>query len=407
MKEIFGFLASVLEDLGFEFVYTSRHGAYWIDSPFIHFEVLEDEKVAYEHAFAVSTTGKRSCFLTDPMGILYAVDPLMSSAYMGVRGSMLILLFNEGNLDVSFLAPFSKIPFICEGSLKNLRLALQFSSEISERYEIPVILEVNPFGKDLPRYENRLKLEKRKAEFVRDLSRWAATPSLRYGLHKILNEKLERMEKDFETYEGNTLKVEGKIGFILSSISHFNDISDDQSRLILSTIHPLPQNLVSSFMEKMDEVYLLSGPHSAIDFQILRFREKLRYINLDDSKRDTKKGLGKEEEIFGYLVLRDTLGPSSSINMAHGIRKCDPEKRILAVTYEDHFFHSGMQSLINTLYNDSNYHILICVRDREDEVVSFIEGLGFKNYSKITDLKELENFRDDMGLRIFLYRGFV
>lgn len=399
-------LIAILEDLGFEFIYGSRRRVHEFKSSTIHFELLEDEKVAYEHAFAVSTTGKRSCFLTDQVGILYALDPLMSSAYMGIRGSMLIIVLKDGEADLSFLGPFSKVPFIIESSAKHLYAALQFSSLLSEKYEIPVLLELNlfPFWSYTPNLQRPISVERRKAQFEKDLSRWAATPSLRYALHKRLNEKLERIEEEFYGYERNVLKIKSEIGFISPYASDLIEIGDDHSTLLLSTVHPVPQSLVSEFMEKMDEVYLFSERDSAIDSQILRFREKLRYVRERYPKRENLK---KEEEMLGYLVVRDTLGPSSSMNMAHGIKKCDPKKKVLAITYEDHFFHSGMQAFINTLYNDSKYHLLVCVKNREKDLISFMEGLHFEDYAVIEHLKEVENFREEDRFMVFIYRGYV
>ncbi len=64
------------------------------------------------------------------------------------------------------------------------------------------------------------------------------------------------------------------------------------------------------------------------------------------------------ETMYGLDVVRDTLGPASSINMAHGIKKTEAERKILAIT-EDFFLHSGMPAFVNTLYNASAYVLLI------------------------------------------------
>ncbi|MCX5707520.1 MAG: hypothetical protein NTY14_00835 [Candidatus Omnitrophica bacterium] len=47
-----------------------------------------NEKVAYEVALAASIAGARSLYASKHVGLNVAMDPLMTSAYVGVGGSM-------------------------------------------------------------------------------------------------------------------------------------------------------------------------------------------------------------------------------------------------------------------------------------------------------------------------------
>ena len=68
--------------------------------------------------------------------------------------------------------------------------------------------------------------------------------------------------------------------------------------------------------------------------------------------------------MYGFSVVHDKLGPASSINMVHGVAKTDPDRKLLAITFEDHFFHSGLPAFVNSIYNQSVYVLLIMVNGR-------------------------------------------
>jgi hypothetical protein len=80
----------------------------------------------------------------------------------------------------------------------------------------------------------------------------------------------------------------------------------------------------------MDEV-LVVETYPAIELQIPdRSKVKRGFV-------DTGRGRPQYDEVIaGFSVIRDRLGPASSINMAHGIKRLNPERNILAVTFEDH-----------------------------------------------------------------------
>ena len=107
------------------------------------------------------------------------------------------------------------------------------------------------------------------------------------------------------------------------------------------------------------------------------------------------------------LRSRDKLGAASSINMAHGVKKLEPHKKVLAITFEEHFFHSGMPAFVNTLYNNSAYVLLILTNKREDEIRRIMDGFGFNNYHHIDDVSEIENFKDSDTLTVLFFRGII
>ncbi|MCX7857261.1 MAG: hypothetical protein N2513_04690 [Deltaproteobacteria bacterium] len=411
--EVVGLLVSE----GIEFIYTAEKFLIELERKYtkfssLHFEVTTNEKIAYEMAFATSIVKKSAAFVTTNRSVFESLDPMMSSVYMGVLGGMLIISVRDTEHDLSFLGPFAKIPIIVEGNVKNYRDAISFGMSISKKYEIPVLVELDVTS--LPQNINHgiqceIKQDEKGtracAEFVKDTTRWAATPNFRYTLHVLLNEKIEKIREEFETYPRNITRINGNTGFITYREAALDLLKDDFSTLFLSTVYPLPKKLVSEFIKEMEEVFILSDPHSVLRFQLQNSREKIKSSLAE--KSSFNGAFKKEERIHGYELVRDILGPASSMNMAHGIKKLSPEKNILAVTYEDHFFHSGIPAFINALYNGSDYHLLILCSKRESELVHFMENLDFHNYYFINELSEIERYSDNKRLTVFLKKGGI
>ena len=114
-------------------------------SPGIHFESCVNEKAAYEMALAGAYASKRTACLFSVEGVYEALDPLMSSAYTGVKGGFVVVCVKEGALDVTPLGPFSKLPvLVSDGTPDDLAAALSFAFDVSERYEMPCLLETLP-----------------------------------------------------------------------------------------------------------------------------------------------------------------------------------------------------------------------------------------------------------------------
>jgi TPP-dependent indolepyruvate ferredoxin oxidoreductase alpha subunit len=172
--------------------------------------------------------------------------------------------------------------------------------------------------------------------------------------------------------------------------------------LFVSTVHPLPLKLINGFVAEMDEVFISEGPYPVIELQISD-RSKIISGKMGSPGRRTKPA----ETMYGFDVVRDTLGPASSINMAHGIKKTEPKRRILAITFEDFFFHSGMPAFVNTLYNASSYVLLVLVNEKEEEIKQVLAGFGFHNAFHINKYAEIERFKDAKELTVLFYKGII
>ena len=377
-------------------------------------EISLNEKIAFELALTGAYASKRTACLFTTEGLYEALDPLMSSAYTGVIGGFLLVCIKEIEEEITPLGPFSKLPIIVTENEDDFVRAVEFGYGISEKYEIPVIVQAAADTAAAVRGRSEREREETLLQFkiqnsklkirslIRDPSRWAATPKFRYELHRALNEKIEKIREEFEAYEGNIKTIKSKTGVITDSHSGLDFFDEDSSMLFLSTVHPLPVRLVNGFVAEMDEVFISEGPYPAIELQISD-RSKIISGKMGSPGRRTKPA----ETMYGFDVVRDTLGPASSINMAHGIKKTEPERRILAITFEDFFFHSGMPAFVNTLYNASSYVLLILVNEKEEAIKQVLAGFGFHNAFHIDKYSEIERFKEAKELTVLFCKGII
>jgi TPP-dependent indolepyruvate ferredoxin oxidoreductase alpha subunit len=365
-----------------------------------HCEASINEKIVFESALAGSLASKKTACLLSSEGLYEALDSLIVSAYTGVACGFLVIAVQENDEEVTPVGFFSKLPLLVTESADEFQRAVEYGYYISGKYEIPVIIQAVPFedwdqGSGIRRGQG----SDRKAEFIKTSACWAATPKLGYQLHQELHDKIEKIRDEFEDYEGNRKIIKDTTGIITDRLSHLEFYDEDASVLKISTVHPLPDKLVMDFIGDMKEVFM-AETYPVIEFQIPQ-RSKVKKGLTGMMHRGPKP----EETIYGFHVVRDKLGHASSINMAHGIKKCMPEKKVLAITYEDHFFRSGMPAFVNTLCNDVSYVLLVMSHDREEEIKNILHGFGFHNCFHLNAISEIERFQDAKELTVLFCRG--
>lgn len=374
-------------------------------SPAFHCEASINEKIAFELALAGSWASKRTACLISSEGFYDALDPLMSSAYTGVVGGFLVIAVQENDEEVTPIGLFAKMPLLVTEDGNEFRAAVEYGYYISEKYSIPVIIQAAPFegpkerAEDLQIGNRQPATGNRIAEFVKNPPRWTATPKFRYALHRELNEKIEKIGAEFEGYAGNKKIIKDTTGLITDKSSCLEFYDEDISLLKISTVYPLPVKLIMDFINGLEEVFI-AETYPAMELQIPE-RSKVKKGIAGMLRRGPKP----EETMYGFHVVRDKLGPASSINMAHGIKKCMPGKKVLAITYEDFFLHSGMAAFVNTLYNNSSYVLLVLANNKEEDMKRILQGFGFHNYFHLDNISEVERFRDVQEMTVLFCRG--
>jgi len=289
----------------------------------IYIEWSTNEKVAFDNALAASLTGKRAAVAMKQVGLNVASDSLMSSAYTGVIGGLVLVscddpgpLSSQTEQDSRFFAMFAKVPVYDPSTPQEAKEMVKEAFELSETFQIPVILRptirvshAKQNVKLLP-----VKVLDRPANFKRDPERWAATPKYRFFLHKKLNETIKKIQERFENDTKWNYEV-GKrrgvsFGIITCSVSFvvLLDILEELrlkkvvNVLKIGTPYPLPQKKVAEFIKRHKKVIVIEETDSVIESQII----------------NKSKVLGR---LTGHIPLQGELAPDVIYNILAGVLK--------------------------------------------------------------------------------------
>jgi len=201
----------------------------------VHVEWSINEKTAFEVAYANAIANRRSAVAMKQVGLNVASDPVMSAAYMGTTGGLLIVVADDPGphssqteQDTRLFAIHAKIPVLDPCSPEDaLRMTLD-AFEFSEQYRTPVILRPTTrvcHARQLMEVPALAPLN-RAPDFRKDPSRWAATPGPRLKLHRELNAKIAEMRRHPWARPRLTMGTEASPFAIVSSGVSFAYLTD-------------------------------------------------------------------------------------------------------------------------------------------------------------------------------------
>ena len=229
------------------------------------------------------------------VGLNVAADSLMSAAYIGTTGALVIISCDDPGphssqteQDTRLMARLAKVPVLDPSNPEEARDMAKFAMDLSEEFKIPVILR--PAIRVCHARQNlswdTLKDNEKKASFEKDPGRWAATPRFRLVLHGQLNEKLRRIAEKFDgltAYNFHDLTPGKKypLGIIAGGVPYsvVRDILDEEGRtdiplLKIGTPYPFPEGLALEFMGACEKVIVIEETDTVIEY-FLRDREKV------------------------------------------------------------------------------------------------------------------------------------
>ncbi|MFH1464072.1 MAG: thiamine pyrophosphate-dependent enzyme [Pseudomonadota bacterium] len=251
----------------------------------LHSAWSANEKVALEAALAAAYCGKRAVVVMKQVGLNVAADPLLSSAYIGVEGGLVIVVADDPGptssqteQDTRQFAHFAKLPVLDPSSPAEARDMAGYAFELSERFATPVILRTSQrvcHGRQDIALRPPMVLD-RPAAFQRDPTRWAATPRHRLRLHHALNARLERIAAELEACPFNRElhpEAQGPLGIIaagpplalLLDLLVTHGLAGQVPILALGAAHPLPKRLVEGFLARHERVLVLEEPDQLIE----------------------------------------------------------------------------------------------------------------------------------------------
>ncbi len=240
----------------------------------LYFEYSTNEKVALEVAAAAANSGLRTFCMMKHVGLNVAADPLMTLAYVGVTGGMVILsaddpaMFSSQNeQDNRYYAKFGGMPMLEPSSVAEAKEMIKEAFELSESLGQPVLLRTTTRINHSNAFVTLGDIQKpyTQGRFIRDPHRCVTVPAVSRGLHAKLLEKLERATGLAESSSFNFIQGSGKFGIITNGVSfHYAEdavkdlgIEDRVQILRLGFTHPLPEQMIKNFLGECDKVLVI------------------------------------------------------------------------------------------------------------------------------------------------------
>lgn len=237
-----------------------------VESPnLLYFEFSVNEKVAMEVAAAAAASGVRSLTCMKHVGMNVASDAMMSLAYVGVRGGMVIVCADDPSIhssqneqDNRFYGKMSFLPILEPYSPQEAMDLTKRAFELSEALELPVILRTTTRTAHV---RGPVKLgalpdvPKEPGRFQKDARRWVLVPGTARLRRKVLLERFEQAMSISDGFELNEITGSGDMGIVTSGVSRgyvMDAIEDLNCRnqvscLSLVMTHPLPEKTIADF----------------------------------------------------------------------------------------------------------------------------------------------------------------
>ena len=247
----------------------------------IYVEWSVNEKAGMEVAAAAAYTGARTMVTMKQVGLNVASDPLMSLAYVGVKGGMVVVvaddpgpISSQTEQDTRRFGQFSKLPVFDPSSPEEAYEMIKDAFEYSEKYHTPVLFRPTTrlcHGCASVELKERVKLPAPEG-FVKDSGKWVIFPRLSHANHRMIEARNPIIGEDFSSYrfnllhreEGNTVK-----GIITHGISYefvMEALNGYRGARVLKVSTP---NLLLEFAEGLDQVMAVEELDPVLEQELL------------------------------------------------------------------------------------------------------------------------------------------
>jgi indolepyruvate ferredoxin oxidoreductase alpha subunit len=386
-----------------------------------------NEKVALEVGLGAAFGGARALVTMKHVGLNVAADPLFTAAYTGVSGALVVVSADDPGMassqneqDNRRYAIAAGLPMVEAADSQEAYDFLLAAVEMSERWKLPVLLRMTTrvcHSKSILRRRPGLPPAP-PPSFQHDIPGRVMIPGYARPAHRRLRQKLAEIASSTETSPLNVRKYgDGKLGIVTAGVTalHAREAAPWASLLKLGTVYPLPVELIRSFAASVERCLVLeegdpifaeairaAGIHVESKPEMYRFGElsveRVRRILAGDTSPEPPPPRAKPPElceacpyhpVYGVLRKLDcivagdigcyTLGVmepyramdtcvamGASMGVGLGLRHVLPEaeaRRVVSIIGDSTFVHSGVNGLIEMVYNPPGTGHVVIVLD--------------------------------------------
>lgn len=253
--------------------------------PEIYCEWAVNEKVGMEVVIGASFAGARTLTTMKHVGLNVALDPLMTFAYVGANGGMVIVSADDPGMhssqneqDNRILAKFARIPMLEPADSQECYDMTRAAIEISEEFDIPVMLRTTTRIShssgivELGDIKSIRKLQDAREQRVykKDIARTVPVPMFARRMRVTLENKVNRLAEYSNNSPFQKIEPGGPIGIITSGVSYqyAREAFPDASILKLGMTYPIPKDTIQRFAESVEKLYVIEEGEEYLEEQI-------------------------------------------------------------------------------------------------------------------------------------------
>ncbi len=327
------------------------------------------------------------------------------------------LYSSQNEQDTRCVARAAMVPVLEPSDSQEAKDFVKFAYDLSEKYDTPVIVRTTTrlaHSQGTVTLEERVEIEDKPYE--RTPAKYVMMPANAIGRHVYVEQRLKALAQDGCDFAVNRAEYNDlSIGFITSGIpyQYVKEACPNASVLKLGMVHPLPRKLIETFASKVDKLYIFEELEPVIEEQVKSWgiqavgkelftvqgeysanmiREKILHEKLDGKAPAqvparppilcpgcphrsvftvlNKLGIHAAGDIGCYTlgavaplnVIDTTICMGASISTLHGMEKAKGKEYIknwVAVIGDSTFMHTGVNSLMNMVYNQATGTVII------------------------------------------------
>lgn len=324
---------------------------------------------------------------------------------------------SQNEQDTRQICRAAQVPVLEPSDSQEAKDFMKLAFELSERFDTPMVLRTTTrlaHSQGVVTLEDRVVPEDKAYE--RNIAKNVMMPANAIKRHVFVEQRLKDMAEAANTLDINKMIIKDtRIGFITSGIpyTYVKEVCPDASVLKLGMVHPLPKKLIEEFASKVDTLYIfeelepvieeqvrawgipcigkeaftVQGEYSANMIRKVVLKEDLQlntpaevparppllcpgcphrsvYTVLNKLKIHAAGDIGCYTlgAVAPLSVVDTTICMGASISSLHGMEMAKGKEYIknwVAVIGDSTFMHTGVNSLMNMVYNQGTGTVII------------------------------------------------
>ena len=325
---------------------------------------------------------------------------------------------SQNEQDSRMVARAAMVPIVEPSDSAEAKEFMKYAYDLSEKYDTPVILRCTT---RLSHSQGLVELEERAEPFdipyERDMAKYVMMPGNAIKRHVVVEARMKQMAEDANSLPINRVEYNDlSVGFITNGIAYqyVKEAMPQASVLKLGLLNPLPRKLIEEFAAKVDKLYIFEELEPVVEEQVKAWgiqkavgkeiftvqgeysanliRERVLgqtsqvdkaaqvparppilcpgcphrsvYAVLNKLKIHAAGDIGCYTlgAVAPLSVIDTTICMGASISTLHGMEKAKGREYIkswVAVIGDSTFMHTGINSLMNMVYNQATGTVII------------------------------------------------